>query len=174
MVAGFQRSCVIKQIDRALVAIHKSRKLLQTGEKLMKAVLDLAFKKPRAPRGLLIGLLFGSLLFFSNLSRSSAAELIMFEQDYCSWCEAWHEEIGGVYHKTAEGKLAPLRRVDIHNPIPAEYSNIEPTVFTPTFVLWEDGKELARLRGYPGDEFFWYLLGEMLEKLPNSAKQLTK
>lgn len=101
-------------------------------------------------------------------SKLKAAELVMFEQQYCSWCEAWHEEIGGIYGKTAEGKRAPLRRVDIDDPLPKEFNDIEPTVYTPTFVLWEDGKEVARLRGYPGDEYFWFLLGEMLEKLPNS------
>ena len=106
-------------------------------------------------------------------SKLKAAELVMFEQQYCSWCEAWHDEIGGIYGKTTEGKRAPLRRVDIDDPLPKEFNDIESTVYTPTFVLWDDGKELARLRGYPGDEYFWFLLGEMLEKLPNSDTQKT-
>jgi hypothetical protein len=38
-------------------------------------------------------------------------------------------------------------------------------IFTPTFVLVEDGREIARLRGYPGDQFFWALVDEMLAKL---------
>ena len=37
-------------------------------------------------------------------------------------------------------------------------------VFTPTFVLVEDGKELGRIEGYAGDEFFWFLLGRLLDE----------
>jgi hypothetical protein len=39
-----------------------------------------------------------------------------------------------------------------------------PVVFTPTFVLVEDGQELARIEGYPGEDFFWGLLARMLEE----------
>ena len=29
----------------------------------------------------------------------------------------------------------------------------------------EEGEEVGRIRGYPGDEFFWYLLAELIAKL---------
>ena len=97
---------------------------------------------------------------------SQAAELVMFESEHCPWCEQWHADIGVVYHKTSEGKRAPLRRVDMDGEIPGDLKFLKVGYFTPTFVLMENGKEYGRLRGYPGDEFFWFLLGEMLEKLP--------
>ncbi len=28
---------------------------------------------------------------------------------------------------------------------------------------------MARLRGYPGDQFFWFLIDDMLKKLPATA-----
>ena len=59
-----------------------------------------------------------------------------------------------------------LRRVDITKPWPADLAEIAPERLTPTFVLVHDGRELDRLRGYPGDDFFWGLLGRMLEKVP--------
>ncbi len=93
-----------------------------------------------------------------------AVELIMIEQAGCTWCARWHAEIGVAYHKTPEGRAAPLRRVDLHAPWPEDLAGIRPERMTPTFVLAENGKELGRLRGYPGDEFFWVLLDEMLEK----------
>jgi hypothetical protein len=99
---------------------------------------------------------------------AGSAELIMLEQDGCAWCIRWDEEIGGIYPKTAESKLAPLRRVDIDEPWPDDLKTIRRDQFTPTFVLVDDGSEVGRMRGYVGDEFFWVLLGEMLEKLPNS------
>ncbi len=118
----------------------------------------------------LLGLLAVFALTFFSTATPKAAELLMFEQEYCSWCERWNDEIGGIYHKTSEGIQAPLRRIDIHDQIPVEFASLRTAVFTPTFVLWDKGQEIARLRGYPGDEFFWFLLSEMLEKLPKSAK----
>ena len=96
-----------------------------------------------------------------------AATLIMFEQDYCEWCERWNEEIGVIYPKTEEGKRATLRRVDIHSAVPEDISHIKVERFTPTFVLIDEGKEIGRIRGYPGEDFFWGLLGQMMKKLPS-------
>jgi len=98
-----------------------------------------------------------------------AAELIMFEQDYCEYCERWNEEVGVVYHKTAEGKRAPLRRLDIHKNLPEDVAHVITGRFTPTFVLMDGGKEIGRIRGYPGEDFFWGLLGQMMKKLPDRA-----
>ncbi len=92
---------------------------------------------------------------------ATGAELIMLEQAGCAWCKRWHAEIGVAYPKTEEGKRAPLRRVDINQPWPQDLSAIRPERFTPTFVLVEDGKEIGRMRGYAGDEFFWPLLAEL-------------
>ncbi|MEE9388763.1 MAG: hypothetical protein V3U96_09130 [Paracoccaceae bacterium] len=95
-----------------------------------------------------------------------AAELIMVEQHGCYYCELWDEQISEIYPKTAEGALAPLRRIDIHQDTPSDLNFSTTLHFTPTFVLVEDGQELARIEGYPGEEFFWWLLSEMMrEKL---------
>ncbi len=99
-----------------------------------------------------------------------AAELIMVEQHACEWCEAWNEEVGGIYHKTAEGKAAPLRRIDIHDPLPVDLNYISGLVFTPTFVLVDKGREIGRIRGYPGEDFFWGLLQKLIEKLPEQSR----
>ena len=97
-------------------------------------------------------------------------ELVMFEQAGCHWCQIWDEQIGGIYHKTEEGQSAPLRRVDIHKPMPGGLSSIRKASFTPTFVLVENGQEIGRIRGYPGADFFFPLLGELLKKLDSGAK----
>jgi len=108
-------------------------------------------------------------LILASMTPVLGAELIMFERAGCPWCERWNTEIGPIYGKTDEGKRAPLRRVDIHAERPSDLRTIANTAFTPTFVLIEDGKEIGRIRGYPGDEIFWWLLGELMKKL--DAKQ---
>lgn len=87
----------------------------------------------------------------------------MAEEQGCVWCARWNEEISHIYPKTAEGKIAPLRRYDLHNEIPD--AALEKRVhFTPTFVLIQDGKEVGRIEGYPGADFFWGLLTMMFER----------
>ncbi|MCX2721120.1 transcriptional regulator [Roseibium salinum] len=99
-----------------------------------------------------------------------AAELIMLEQPGCVWCKRWNEEIGVAYAKTAEGRQAPLRRIDITDRWPDDLSAVARGRLTPTFILVEDGIEIDRLRGYPGEHFFWPLLTQMLDKLPPQGR----
>ena len=105
-----------------------------------------------------------------HIQQLSESEQQMLEQKGCLWCKRWHDEIGPVYPNTDEAKLAPLRTVNIHEPWPEDLKHIAVERFTPTFVLIDNGVEIARMRGYTGDEFFWFLLGEMLEKLPKAVK----
>lgn len=94
-----------------------------------------------------------------------AAELVMFESKTCPWCARWHKQIGPIYPKTAEARCAPLRRVDIHAPRPADLAAIGGIRYTPTFVLLQNGHEIGRITGYPGEDFFWSLLDAELGKL---------
>lgn len=98
-----------------------------------------------------------------------AAELIMVEQDGCIYCAKWDKEIAHIYPKTAEGQAAPLRRVDLRD-LPADITFTSRPVFTPTFVLVEDGQEVGRMEGYAGDEFFWFLLKRLLDEHENGKK----
>ncbi len=94
-----------------------------------------------------------------------ATQLVMMEEDGCPWCNRWMEEIGDSYHNTTEGQTAPLRRVDVHGPIPSDLRFLKPAYFTPTFILVSGGREVGRIKGYPGEDFFWPLLAELLNKL---------
>jgi hypothetical protein len=91
------------------------------------------------------------------------------ESPNCEWCEAWDRDVGIVYHKTHEGHLAPLRRVVLHRSRPEGFEGLDAIVYTPTFVLIEDGRELGRILGYPGEDHFWGLLGMLLEKLETTT-----
>ena len=113
---------------------------------------------------LLSALLCGALTFSAQ-----AARLVMVEQEGCYWCAQWNKEIAPIYPKTPEGRRAPLRRVDLRN-LPNDIEFNSKPVFTPTFVLVEDGKELGRLEGYAGDEFFWFLLGNLLDEHSDAAQ----
>jgi len=91
-----------------------------------------------------------------------AFRLIMVERAGCIYCARWNETIGPIYPKTPEGQIAPLERVDIHDDWAKGLETGPSPVFTPTFVLIEGNREVGRIEGYPGEDFFWGLLGEAL------------
>lgn len=99
-----------------------------------------------------------------------AAELIMIEQPGCPWCRFFDRDIAPAYPNTPEGRTAPLRRVDITERWPDDLAWLPRERMTPIFILVDDEQEIGRINGYPGDEFFWYHLGELLEKLDDKDR----
>ena len=108
-------------------------------------------------------------LVMLSLSGARAAELVMFEQGGCPWCEAFDRDIAPVYGKTEEGLRAPLRRLDIHKPLPPDLAFIQVERLTPLFVLVDKGHEIGRIRGYGGEESFWTQLYMLMQKLDASG-----
>lgn len=109
--------------------------------------------------------LAGAMFFALTTANARAAELVMFEQAGCSWCEAFDRDIGTIYGKTEDNLRAPLRRVDISQALPPDLSFIQLERLTPLFVLVDTGREIGRIRGYGGPEAFWTQLFMLMEKL---------
>lgn len=111
------------------------------------------------------GLVVALVASLSAASFADAAELVMVETPGCPWCRAWHREIGPAYPNTPEGQQAPLRRIDLAA-LPTLSLELKTPVFaSPTFILIESGKEIGRITGYPGQDFFWGLLDQQLQGL---------
>lgn len=134
---------------------------------------------PKAPRrrrsgGALGALLLALLLALPWAARAQAtepppAELVLFSQPACPWCARWDDEIGGSYALTEEGRQAPLRRVDMTATRPPDLAAIEGIRFSPTFVLLRHGREVGRIVGYPGEDFFWPQLDDLLARPETAA-----
>ena len=99
-----------------------------------------------------------------------AAELLMFESPGCSWCAQWRAEVGPGYPKSDEGKRAPLRMLPLAQASSSGVQLAAPVVMSPTFVLVDDGREVGRIVGYPGADFFWGLLSQMIAKLGRASE----
>jgi thioredoxin-related protein len=109
---------------------------------------------------------FGAMLIIFTASGAQAAELVMFERAGCEWCAAFDRDIAPIYVKSEEGLRAPLRRVDVMQPLPPDLAFIEVERFTPLFVLVDHGREIGRIRGYPGPDSFWMQLSVLFDRLP--------
>ena len=96
-------------------------------------------------------------------------ELLMVEEDGCIWCARWKKEIGPIYPKTDEGRKAPLRTIDKLRALPDGIATERGFFFTPTFVLLVDGVEKGRIEGYPGEDFFWGLLAQLITSVDKTT-----
>lgn len=85
----------------------------------------------------------------------------MVEQAGCGYCIQWDREIAPKYPKSAEGKFAPLQRVQRGD---TALKNFNPVPYTPTFLVVRDGQEVGRVTGYAGQMFFYEELDEQLAK----------
>ena len=85
----------------------------------------------------------------------------MVDDDGCVWCARWEEEVGPAYPKSIEGQFAPLRKINIRD-ISDEIEVARRVNFTPTFLIVQEGRELARIEGYPGAHFFFPLVEKLL------------
>jgi hypothetical protein len=122
-------------------------------------------------RAVILSFLAGSMAL-SGYARAATVELLMFERDGCPYCAQFNREIAPGYDKSPEGQIAPLRRIDWKATLPAGVSIDKPISATPTFVLVKDGKEAGRITGYPGADFFYWLLSGVFEhaQLPSATK----
>src|SRR5579884_2892293 len=108
---------------------------------------------------------FIALALAAFASSAGAAELVMVERDGCPWCQAFDREIAPAYARTPEGRRAPLRRIELGKPLPADLSFLAVERLTPLFVLVDNGREIGRIRGYPGPEGFWMQLATLMQRL---------
>lgn len=92
----------------------------------------------------------------------------MYRRDGCPYCARWDREIGPIYPRTEISRRAPIRMINLDRDrdLPIKHG---PIIFTPTFVLVENGQEVGRMEGYTGDEFFWVRLANLLAMLPQKA-----
>lgn len=112
----------------------------------------------------------GAMIIALPFDRTRATELVMFERAGCVWCEAFDRDVAPIYGKTEEGLRAPLRRLNIMQSQPADLAFVDVERLTPVFVLVDGGREIGRIRGYPGDDHFWGLLGVLMKQLDASTQ----
>ncbi|MGE5265784.1 MAG: hypothetical protein ACM3L9_00310, partial [Deltaproteobacteria bacterium] len=103
----------------------------------------------------------------SRIARADATSLIMVDDPACHYCRKWNKEVGGGYARSAEGRAAPLMRVRRNS---KALSNFSPVVYTPTFILVREGREVGRITGYPGPVYFWEELSALMATAGVAAK----
>ena len=106
------------------------------------------------------------LLLFSTTV--SAYELLMYSNKHCGYCVKFIKEVVPTYeYKTPSGymELTIIERGEEPQWFITAYieNRIKPLKGTPTFIIWNGRKELARLIGYSNKEAFYNRLDIVFE-----------
>ena len=117
------------------------------------------------------------VLLLCLTTTASATEMLMFSMKSCGYCRAFLKEVAPTYAESESAKLLPLRIISMdHKSAPKWFDQaytdkrIDPIVGTPTFVIFDNGQEVARLIGYTGKEEFYNDINKFVE---NNREQLS-
>ena len=107
-----------------------------------------------------------SLLFIlPEQALAGDKELVMFGSRSCVYCQIFNREVRPNYRWSALGRKAPLREINIDQNGTGGYPLRRSITVTPTFVMFKKGREVARIRGYPGKKNFYKMVKQILKKV---------
>lgn len=92
---------------------------------------------------------------------TAPAILLLIEDRGCPYCARWDRDVLPGYLNSDEGQFAPLVRRFRGSPDVAFIANV---VYSPTFVVLANGREVGRIVGYQGPDFFWGDLNPLLAR----------
>ena len=107
-----------------------------------------------------------SLLFIlPEQALAGDKELVMFGSRSCVYCQIFNREVRPNYRWSALGRKVPLREINIDRHGTGGYPLRSGISVTPTFVMFKKGREVARIRGYPGKKNFYKMVKQILKKV---------
>ena len=98
-----------------------------------------------------------------------ALELLMTHNPNCHICQKFIKEVAVDYNDSEQAKTLPLVIINVYEQpewFKEAYNEgrIEPIRGTPTFIVWNGRKELARLVGYHDKERFYSRVREIFDR----------
>ena len=120
-----------------------------------------------------------TLAIWIGLTASAyATEMIMFSTKTCGYCRNFLREVAPTYNDSEYAKLLPLRIISMDQKnAPTWFSKayderrIDGISGTPTFIIFSNGNEVARLIGYRGKEEFY---ADIKDFVNNNRERLEK
>lgn len=109
------------------------------------------------------GALAGVAMLLALPAAAQEMRLLMIEQVGCAVCAAFNRDVAPGYALSPAGALAPLIHANLRGPLPEGVVLDTRPFVTPTFILiGADGHEISRMTGFPGEDFFWPFIDEMI------------
>lgn len=100
------------------------------------------------------------------LPNASNLELIVMEAPGCTYCDIFRRDVLPSYQASERAKDVPIRFLDINDASPEELGLDSAIEIVPTFVVLKDHKEVGRIPGYVGPEFFFHSINHLISSAP--------
>ncbi len=127
--------------------------------------MGIFIKKIRVPGSLLVATML-LLLMSPRMVRASDTELVMFGTRSCVYCQLFNRDVAPGYHRSKFARLAPLKEILVERQGTGGYALRGGGIsVTPTFVMFRHGREVARIRGYPGKKNFYRMVRQILRRI---------
>jgi Thioredoxin-like domain len=105
-------------------------------------------------------------LFLPLSAHAADTEIVMFGSKSCVYCQVFDREVAPNYHWSKAARRAPLKAINFDMEGTGGYALRGGAItVTPTFVMFKRGREVARIRGYPGKKNFYRMVNEILNKV---------
>jgi thioredoxin-related protein len=89
-------------------------------------------------------------------------EILVVEISNCLYCGLFRRDVAPTYKASARGRAVPMRFIDINAPDVDRLALQSPIDSVPTVLVVENGREVGRIAGYVGPEFFFHSLNRIL------------
>ncbi|MEQ1717663.1 MAG: thioredoxin fold domain-containing protein [Hyphomicrobium sp.] len=100
------------------------------------------------------------------LPASENFELVVMEAPGCTYCTLFRRDVLPSYEASPRAKDMPIRFVDVNDEA-AEALGLEtPVDIVPTFLVLKNHKEVGRIPGYTGPEYFFHTINYLLTSAP--------
>ena len=97
---------------------------------------------------------------------ASNLELIVMEAEGCTYCELFRRDVLPSYQASERAKDMPIRFLDINDAIPEALGLDSGIDIVPTFVVIKNHKEVGRIPGYMGPEYFFHSINHLVATAP--------
>jgi thioredoxin-related protein len=91
-----------------------------------------------------------------------ALELVVMEAPGCTYCGLFRRDVLPSYQASERAKEMPIRFVDINDATADALGLDAPVDVVPTFVVLKNNREVGRIPGYTGPEFFFHTINHLL------------
>jgi thioredoxin-related protein len=97
---------------------------------------------------------------------ASELELIVMEAEGCTYCDIFRRDVLPSYQASERGKDVPIRFLDVNDQTAEALGLDSPVDIVPTFVVLKNHREVGRIPGYVGPEFFFHSINHLISSAP--------
>lgn len=95
-------------------------------------------------------------------TKSENMELVVMEAPGCIYCTLFRRDVLPSYAASPQAKDVPIRFVDLNDEAANDLGLDGPIDVVPTFLVMKNNREVGRIPGYMGPEFFFHGISHII------------